>query len=219
MGFQVAVDIGGTFTDLVALDDESGELRVSKSTSFSRDPIKAVLRVIDKTGIPAEELELFIHGTTVATNALIERSGTRVAFVTNRGFRDVIFVQNANRRDLYSLTSWQKPRPLASRYDCLEVRCRIDARGREVIPVDHGDVRWLIEHIRREDPACGLVPLSYLNPAHELEVAKRPRRRFRRSLSLSHEASGWRENDRGHTVIADAYRSPCSTLCSQPAGG
>ena len=72
-----------------------------------------------------------MHGTTVTTNALIERRGTRVAFVTNRGFRDAIFVQNANRRDLYSL-DWVKPRPLAHRYDCLEVDCRIDSRGREL---------------------------------------------------------------------------------------
>ena len=115
MGYHVAVDIGGTFTDLVALDDASGELHVSKSSSQPQDPVSAVLRVIEKTGIPPADVELFVHGTTVTTNALIERRGTRVAFVTNRGFRDVIFIQNANRRDLYSLASWQKPRPLSSR--------------------------------------------------------------------------------------------------------
>jgi N-methylhydantoinase A len=212
MGFQVAVDIGGTFTDLVALDDDSGELRVSKSASFSRDPIKAVLRVIGKTAVPPEELGLFIHGTTVATNALIERSGTRVAFVTNRGFRDVIFVQNANRRDLYSLASWQKPRPLASRYDCLEVRCRIDAHGREVTPLDHGDIEQLIEHLRREGIRSLAVSFlfSYLNPMHELELAKILREALPEiSVSLSHDVyPRWRENDRGHTVIADAYLKP-----------
>jgi N-methylhydantoinase A len=212
MGFQVAVDIGGTFTDLVALDDDSGELRVSKSASFSRDPIKAVLRVIDKTGLPPEQLGLFIHGTTVATNALIERSGTRVAFVTNRGFRDVIFIQNANRRDLYSLASWQKPRPLASRYDCLEVRCRIDAQGREITPLDREDVERLIEHVREEAiPSLAVSFLfSYLNPAHELELADLVREALPGvSISLSHDVyPRWRENDRGHTVIADAYLKP-----------
>ena len=112
MTHHIAVDIGGTFTDLVALDTETGEIRVNKSSSMAREPIKAVLRVIEKAGIPAPDIELFIHGTTVTTNALIERRGTRVAFITNRGFRDVIFIQNANRRDLYSLV-WKKPRPLA----------------------------------------------------------------------------------------------------------
>ena len=119
MTFHVGVDIGGTFTDLVALDDDSGEIRVTKASSSADDPITAVLRVIEKTGIPATELELFIHGTTVTTNALIERRGTRVAYVTNRGFRDAVFIQNANRRDLYSLNTWRKPKPLAARYDFL----------------------------------------------------------------------------------------------------
>jgi N-methylhydantoinase A len=212
MGFQVAVDIGGTFTDLVAFDDDSGELRVSKSASFSRDPIKAVLNVIGKTDIPPEQLGLFIHGTTVATNALIERSGARVAFVTNRGFRDVIFVQNANRRDLYSLSSWQKPRPLASRYDCLEVRCRIDAQGRELVPLDREDVGRVIEHLRRERIRSLAVSFlfSYLNPVHELELASLLHEALPEvSVSLSHEVyPRWRENDRGHTVIADAYLKP-----------
>jgi N-methylhydantoinase A len=212
MAFRVAVDIGGTFTDLVAVDDDSGELRVSKSASYSADPIRAVLRVIEKTGIPPEELGLFIHGTTVATNALIERSGTRVAFVTNRGFRDVIFIQNANRRDLYSLASWKKPRPLASRHDCFEVGCRIDAQGREVAPLDLEDAARLIEALRREDIRSLAVSFlfSYLNPAHELELAQLLHEALPDlSISLSHEVyPRWRENDRGHTVIADAYLKP-----------
>ena len=73
MGYRVAVDIGGTFTDLVALDDVSGELRVTKSSSLPHDPVRAVLRVIEKTEIPPSAVELFVHGTTVTTNALIER--------------------------------------------------------------------------------------------------------------------------------------------------
>jgi N-methylhydantoinase A len=212
MAFRVAVDIGGTFTDLVAVDDDSGELRVSKSASVSSDPIKAVLRVIDKTAIPPEELGLFIHGTTVATNALIERSGSRVAFVTNRGFRDVIFIQNANRRDLYSLATWQKPRPLASRHDCFEVRCRIDAQGREVAPLDREDVADLIDTLRREriDSLAVSFLFSYLNPAHELKLAELLLEALPElAISLSHEVyPRWRENDRGHTVIADAYLKP-----------
>src|SRR5688572_6253591 len=123
MTFNVAVDIGGTFTDLVAVDEGTGDIYLEKSSSMADDPISAVLRVIDKAKVAPEDINLFIHGTTVTTNALIQRSGTRVAFVTNRGFRDVIFIQNANRRDLYSL-GWRKPRPLASRHDCLEVDCR-----------------------------------------------------------------------------------------------
>src|SRR5947209_3736531 len=177
MTYHVAVDIGGTFTDLVALDDRSGEIVVDKASSRADDPITAVLRVIGKAGVPPDELELFIHGTTVATNALIERRGTRVAYVTNRGFRDVIFIQNANRRDLYSLNTWRKPRPLASRYDCLEIDCRVDSDGRVLRPLDDDDVRRAIEHIRAEriDSVAISFLFSYLNPAHELELAERLR--------------------------------------------
>ena len=211
MAFHVAVDIGGTFTDLVALDDESGSVHVEKSSSLADDPIAAVIRVIEKTGVPAGDVELFIHGTTVSTNALIQRRGTRVAFVTNRGFRDAIFIQNANRRDLYSL-GWKKPRPLASRYDCLEVDCRVDSKGRVVEPLDASDVDAAIEHVRREQIGAVAISFlfSYMNPDHEVELAERLRTEFPDlSISLSHEVyPRWRENDRGHTTIADAYLKP-----------
>ena len=185
----------------------------SASPQVSRqDPVSAVLRVIEKTGIPPADVELFVHGTTVTTNALIERRGTRVAFVTNRGFRDVIFIQNANRRDLYSLASWQKPRPLSSRYDCIEVGCRVDAHGEELQPLDGDDVEGLIEHLKTEqiDSVAISFLFSFLNPAHELELAARLREALPNlSISLSHEVyPRWRENDRGHTVVADAYLKP-----------
>jgi N-methylhydantoinase A len=209
--YQIAVDIGGTFTDLVALDTETGEVRVNKSSSMAKEPIKAVLRVIDKAGIPAPDIELFIHGTTVATNALIERKGTRVAFVTNRGFRDVIFIQNANRRDLYSLI-WKKPRPLVSRYDCLEIACRTDSSGAELTSLLQADLDGAIAHIKAEKIRSVAISFlfSYLNPKHEIEVARQLRAAIPGiSISLSHEVyPRWRENDRGHTTIADAYLKP-----------
>jgi len=211
VAFHVAVDIGGTFTDLVALDDVSGEVYVEKASSLADDPIAAVLRVIEKAGVPPGEVELFIHGTTVSTNALIQRRGTRVAYVTNRGFRDAIFIQNANRQDLYSL-EWRKPRPLASRYDCLEIGCRVDSEGRILKPLDANDLDQVVEHIRHEQiPAVAISFLfSYMNPIHEIEVAERLHEEFPDlSVSLSHEIyPRWRENDRGHTTIADAYLKP-----------
>lgn len=211
MTHHIAVDIGGTFTDLVALDVETGEIRVNKSSSMAKDPIKAVLRVIEKTGIPPSDIELFIHGTTVTTNALIERRGTRVAFITNRGFRDVIFIQNANRRDLYSLT-WKKPRPLASRYDCLEIACRVDSLGVEIFPIDQADIDAAIKHIKTEKIRSVAISFlfSYVNPSHEIEVARQLRAAIPDlSISVSHEVyPRWRENDRGHTTIADAYLKP-----------
>jgi N-methylhydantoinase A len=211
MAFNVAVDIGGTFTDLVALDEETGQVLVDKSSSRADDPIAAVLRVIGKAGLPTEDIGLFIHGTTVTTNALLERTGTRVAFITNRGFRDVIFIQNGNRRDLYSL-GWKKPRPLASRYDCLEVDCRVDADGQDVRPLDDDDVAAVVRHLRDEGITAVAISFlfSYLNPAHEVELAERLRAEIPDlTVSLSHLVyPRWRENDRGHTTVADAYLKP-----------
>jgi N-methylhydantoinase A len=207
---------------LVALNTATGEVLVDKSSSLSNDPISAVLRVIEKAGVPAEEVDLFIHGTTVATNALIQRRGTRVCYVTNRGFRDAIFIQNANRRDLYSL-EWKKPRPLASRYDCIEVDCRIDAGGSVVRPLDDGDTERLIEHLHKEGIRSVAISFlfSFMNPEHELQLADRLRREIPGiSLSLSHEVyPRWRENDRGHTTIADAYLKPMFSKYAQNLGG
>ena len=208
MTLSVAVDIGGTFTDLVAVDDSTGEIFVEKSSSSATDPIAAVLDVIAKANVPPENVNLFLHGTTVATNALIQRSGTRVAFITNRGFRDVIFIQNANRRDLYSL-SWRKPRPLASRFDCLEIDCRVDSQGEPVVSLNANDVDAAIAHIEREGIKAVAISFlfSYVNPVHELELELRLRDAIPDlAISLSHLVyPRWRENDRGHTTIADAY--------------
>ena len=211
MTIHLAVDIGGTFTDLVALDDASGDVLVGKSSSRAQDPIGAVLDVVAKAGISVEDVSQFIHGTTVATNALLERRGTRVAFITNKGFRDVIFIQNANRRDLYSL-DWKKPRPLSCRYDCLELDCRIDSSGSIVRALVNDEVEALIEHLRSENVDAVAISFlfSFLNPEHELQLAERLREALPSvSISLSHEVyPRWRENDRGHTTIADAYLKP-----------
>ena len=167
--------------------------------------------MVAKTGIRVDEAELFVHGTTVTTNALVERAGTRVAYVTNKGFRDTIFIQNANRRDLYSLV-WKKPRPLAARHDCLEVDCRIDSRGRVLKDLVSDDVERVIEHLRREVVSSVAISFlfSYLNPVHELELARGLTEALPDlSISMSHEVyPRWRENDRGHTTIADAYLKP-----------
>ena len=222
MTYHLAVDIGGTFTDLVALDVETGEVRVDKSASLARDPIKAVLRVIGKTDIPPSDIELFVHGTTVTTNALIERRGTRVAFITNRGFRDVIFIQNANRRDLYSL-DWKKPRPLASRYDCLEIGCRVDSRARAASRSTRTTSSADRASSPRKDPQRRhLVPLLLPEPGARGGGRAPPARGAAGiSISLSHLVyPRWRENDRGHTTIADGVsEADAHPLHREPAAG
>ena len=188
MPTRVAVDIGGTFTDLVAVDEASGAIHVHKASSSRTDPISAVSAVLAKAGLPLEDISLFVHGTTVATNALIERDGTRIAFVTNRGFRDVIFIQEATRRDLYSL-AWDKPRPLVARYDCLEVGGRIDSRRQRRRSRSTTTIDAIVAHLRREGIRSVAICLlfAHLNPVHELELAQRLREALPDlSISLSH---------------------------------
>ena len=133
---------------------------------------------------------MFVHGTTVTTNALIERAGTRVAYVTNKGFRDAIFIQNANRRDLYSLV-WKKPRPLAARHDCLEVDCRIDSRGAGSprLAQRRRRARYRASASRGRQQRGDLVPLLVSQP----RARARARRRLTEALpdlSISHVPRG-----------------------------
>jgi N-methylhydantoinase A len=208
MAVHVAIDIGGTFTDLVAVDDATGGIHVAKAPSSRADPLSAVRAVMRQARLPPQEVSDLVHGTTVATNALLERDGARVAFVTNRGFRDVLFIQDGTRRDLYSL-EWEKPAPLVARYDCLEVGCRVDARGRELAPLDDADVDRVVAHLRREgirSVAVGLL-FAHVDETHELALeAALLQAMPDLAVSSSHRVyPRWRENDRWQTVVADAY--------------
>jgi N-methylhydantoinase A len=214
MAYRVAVDIGGTFTDLVAVDTESGRFRVEKTSSNASEPIDAVLRVLGRADVAPSDIDGFLHGTTVTTNALLEGRGERVAFVTNRGFRDVIFVQHGNRRDLYDY-SWRKPRPFVARRDCVEIGCRLDRDGQVVEPVSREDVDAAIAFLREERITAVAISFlfSYVNPDHERAVADSLTAAIPGlNVSVSHEIyPRWRENDRGITTVADAYLKPLFT--------
>ena len=210
MTLRAAVDIGGTFTDLVLFDDVSGDLRVAKAPSSAVDPVSSVLQVVVKTDVTPAAIEHFIHGTTVVTNALLQRRGARVAFVTNRGFRDVIFVREANRRDLYSL-AWRKPLPLADRADCLELDCRMDSDGRVRLAPSDGEIDALAAQLERKGIAAVAICFlfAYINPEHELHVADRLKAQLPElTVSMSHQVfPRWREADRALAAIGDAFVS------------
>src|SRR4051812_22385505 len=116
MAFRVGIDTGGTFTDLVALDEESGEVLLAKVLSTPSAPAQALLNALAQAKIPLAEIRHLIHGTTVATNALLERKGAKVAYVTTDGFEDVPFIQRIRREYHYDLM-WIKPEPLVERYN------------------------------------------------------------------------------------------------------
>src|SRR5919204_1912701 len=145
MGVVIGIDTGGTFTDMVVFDLASGHVDSLKTSSTPSTPGRAIVNALDEGGVDAAAVETFTHGTTVGTNALIERTGCKVAFVTTKGFEDTPFIQRINRKVLYDLR-WRKPEPLvASRRLCLGVDGRLDAEGTEVKPVDEAEVR---------EPAC-----------------------------------------------------------------
>jgi N-methylhydantoinase A len=212
MGLVIGIDTGGTFTDMVVFDPETGRIDSLKTSSMPSSPGLAILNALDEGGVDAAEVDTFTHGTTVGTNALIERTGCKVAFVTTKGFEDTPFIQRINRKVLYDLR-WRKPEPLvASRRLCLGLDERLGSDGGEVRPVDEAEVRELCRTIRDSGVEAVALSLlfSYVNTEHEQTV----RRILAEELgdvpvSVSHEVAPiWREYERSSTTIADAYLRP-----------
>jgi N-methylhydantoinase A len=212
LGQHIGIDTGGTFTDFISLDPTSGTLRALKTSSRPDAPGKAITAALSEGGVAGPEIDRFTHGTTVGTNALIERTGCRVALLTTKGFEDIPYIQRINRKVLYDLT-WTKPEPLVGgRRLCLGVDERLAASGEVVKELDEDGVRQLCAELREQDAEAVAVCLlfSYVNTEHEQVV----RRIIEEELgdipvSLSHEiAPVWREYERSNTTIADAYLKP-----------
>ncbi len=212
-GIRLGADIGGTFTD-IALDLD-GEVFSAKVLTDYTAPEQGILEGIDnvtgQAGIGYPDLDIIIHGTTLASNALIERRGARTALVTTEGFRDVIEMRTENRFEQYDL-NLRLPEPLIPRQDRFPVKGRIDARGRELQPLDETRLEELAEVIRERGfgaVAIGFIH-SYLNPVHE----ERAREILAEGLpdipiSISAEVSPqMREYERFNTVCANAYVRP-----------
>jgi N-methylhydantoinase A len=217
MAIRIGIDTGGTFTDLIGLDESSSDLVLAKTPSTPGDPVQAIVTALDVSGVALKEIEFLILGTTVATNALLQRQGAEVLFLTTEGFEDIPYIQRMNRRYHYSL-EWTKPRPLVMHRDCIGVRERLDHRGRVRVPLVDETLETVAatvaERLARRDPARVAVAVcllfSYVNPAHELRLGAFLRERFPAlPVSLSHQVAPiWREYERGSTVIADAYVKP-----------
>jgi N-methylhydantoinase A len=212
---KIGIDTGGTFTDLIAVDSESGSWFTAKVPSNPAEPLKAILAAVEQAGINLNDSASLVLGTTVGTNALLERKGARLAYITTAGFEDVPFIQRGNRKFHYDL-HWIKPHPFVARADCLGVAERIDYRGRIDTPLQMAENFDLENELQRrisnDDLQAVAVSLlfSYLNPEHELMLGTWLEEKFPAlAVSLSHQvAPVWREYERGLTTIADAYLKP-----------
>ena len=210
---RVGVDIGGTFTDTVlAVGDRLFSSKVLTTYSAPEHAIIESLRnVVAQAGISPGAISMVIHGTTLVTNALIERRGARTALITTQGFRDVIEMRRENRFEQYDLDMVLPP-PLIARADRHTIGERIDCRGEVLKAIDEAELQKLAETIVRagyESVAIGLIH-SYANGAHEQRIASVLRKlKPDISLSLSSEVSPQiREFERFNTVCVNAYVRP-----------
>ena len=126
--YRVGVDIGGTFTDLVGLDEATGELNRTKTLTTPHAPEDGFLNAVEAAQIRLDEISRFLHGPTLVTNLIIERSGAKLGLITTEGFRDVLEIQRSYRDDLYNL-QWDKPKALVPRHLRLTIDERIDSDG------------------------------------------------------------------------------------------
>ena len=118
MGVRIGIDTGGTFTDLVVMDEATGQVDVVKLPSTPDEPSRAILAALEQAGVDSAQANYLVLGTTVAVNALLQRRGARVLYITTEGFEDVPFLQRVDRKFHYDL-DWERPLPLVARRDCL----------------------------------------------------------------------------------------------------
>jgi N-methylhydantoinase A len=212
---RLAVDIGGTFTDLVAYDGETHELRTAKVLTTADDRAAGVLQALDASGVEPLQVGEFIHGTTAATNAVLEGTTAPTALITTAGFRDALELMRGDRpMPVYDI-GWRKPDPLIPRARRFEVPERLDAAGAVVTPLDEGAVRKLLRADAMADVEAVAICFlhSFLHDAHERRVAEivaeeRPELHVSLSCDVNPEV---REYERTSTVALDAMLKPLVT--------
>ncbi len=204
------IDVGGTFTDLIAIETTSGAVRLAKVPTTPENQAYGVLAAIDSAELELASLALIVHGTTTTTNALLERKLAKTGLITTKGFRDVLELGRRTRPNSYGLTGWFEP--LIPRELRLEVTERVDADGAVVTPLNEDDVRRTVQHLK--DAGCESLVIhflhSYINHSHEA-----------RALAIAKEIwpnpyvtaghlilSEYREYERGVTAAVNASVQP-----------
>jgi len=216
--YLLAVDIGGTFTDVVLFNTASYEISVGKVLTSYPDPSQAVLdgtrQLLADTGIDPAKIRQVIHGTTLVTNTLIERKGARTALITTEGFRDALEIGNEGRYDIYDL-GLIKPQPLVERHMRFGVPERMTASGEVLRPLDVHAVEDLCKQLKTEGIESVAICLlhAFTNPRHELDIYEIVRDEMpNAAISVSHQVSpAMREYQRTSTTVANAYVQPVTS--------
>lgn len=210
---KVATDIGGTFTDLVYVNDR-GDLGIAKSHTTPPNFEQGVMDVIQQAGIEPDAIKTFIHGTTVIINALTERKGAKTGLITTKGFRDVLEIARGNRPDLYNVR-YQKPTPFVERYLRKEVEERLNYKGEELTPLNKNEIKEIVDFFKKEKVEAIAVSFlhSYANPVHEQETVAYIKALWPEVfVTASHEITKeWREYERTNTAVFNAYVKPIAT--------
>jgi N-methylhydantoinase A len=211
--FIVGIDVGGTFTDLTAVDEATGRVVVTKVPSRPRNEAAALLAGLEALGIASRDVRRLVHGTTVGTNAVLERRGARVAVLTTAGFRDLVEIGRTKRNiPALFVPTFVRPKPVVERKHRFEVVERLRADGSVLVPLDHASVERALDAALAAGAEALAVCLlhAYLNPAHERLVADAAKGRCP-GLPVSCSADvvpEYREFERFSTTVLNAYLQP-----------
>ena len=217
MGYRLGVDVGGTFTDLLLFDEATGAFWRHKTPSTPHDSSEGILTgvtaICENAGIDAREIEYFLHGTTVATNAMLEGKGARVGLITTEGYRHIMQIARSYvPGGLAAWIIWPKPKPLAALEDTVTVGGRMDAAGNEVRPLDEDSVARALAKLKAQGVEAITVSLvnAYVNGDHEKRIGAMARELFQDiPVSLSHEVlPEMQEYERTLTTVANAAVRP-----------
>ncbi|CCA90609.1 hydantoinase/oxoprolinase family protein [Novosphingobium sp. PP1Y] len=217
MRYRLGVDVGGTFTDLLLFDNETGNFWRHKTPSTPSDSSEGILTGVDAitraANVDPGQIEYFLHGTTVATNAVLEGKGARVGLITTDGFRDIMQIgRSFVPGGLAAWIVWPKPQPLASLEDTVTVKGRMDADGKEIRPLDETEIREKLAGLRDDGVEAITVSLinAYVNGAHETRIGEIAREMMPDiPISLSHEVlPEMQEYERTLTTVANASVRP-----------
>src|SRR5690625_512694 len=210
---RVATDIGGTFTDLVYVDND-GQIGIAKSHTTPPNFEKGVVDVINASDIDKTNISRFIHGTTVIINALTEKKGAKTGLITTKGFRDVLEIARGNRPDLFNIL-YKKPTPFVERYLRKEIDERVNYKGEVLKELDKAQVKEIVKYFKGEGVEAIAVAYlhSYVNPKHEKETVELIKELWPGvAVTASHEITNeWREYERMNTAVLNSYVQPTAS--------